>query len=103
MKLTILWKTQVSMIILKAFMKLVLFYFTVDAETQSGTLLFTDDATIQCVAVSVSSVTAGSTDESCLSLTLSSPTTVSGLTLSPSLGTVCKVLTDGKINILLFF
>ena len=64
--------------------------------TQNGTLLFTDDATIQCVAVSVSSVSAGSTDESCLTLTLSPTTTVTGLTISPSLATICKVLAEGN-------
>ena len=65
--------------------------------TQNGTLLFTDEAAIQCVAVSVSSVSAGSTDESCLTLTLSTTTTVSGLTLSPSLATVCKVPAEGEL------
>ena len=64
--------------------------------TQNGTLLFTDEASIQCVAVSVSSVSAGSTDESCLTLTLSPTTTVSGLTLSPSVATMCVASADGK-------
>ncbi|CAI8052157.1 hypothetical protein GBAR_LOCUS28549, partial [Geodia barretti] len=68
------------------------------AMTQNGTLLFTDDATIQCVAVSVSSVSAGSTDESCLTLTLSPSTTVTGLTISPSLATICKVLAEELDN-----
>ena len=67
-----------------------------DAVTQNGTLLFTDEAAIQCVAVSVSSVSPGSTDESCLTLTLSPTTTVSGLTLSPSVATVCKVPAEGE-------
>ncbi|CAI8052979.1 Extracellular matrix protein 3, partial [Geodia barretti] len=64
------------------------------AMTQNGTLLFTDDATIQCVAVSVSSVSAGSTDESCLTLTLSPTTTVTGLTISPDVATVCVTSAD---------
>ena len=71
-------------------------YFTVNAQTQNGTLLFSDDATIQCVAVSVSSVSAGSTDESCLTLTLSPTTTVTGLTISPGVATVCVTSADGK-------
>lgn len=66
-----------------------------NVETQNGDLLFTDDALIQCVAVSVSSVTAGTTDESCLTVTLSTSTTVTGLTISPSLATVCKVPAEG--------
>ena len=66
-----------------------------DAQTQNGTLLFTDDATVQCVVVSVSSVSAGSTDESCLSLTLSAATTVTGLTLSPSLANICVIPVEG--------
>ena len=72
-----------------------IFSLSADAQTQNGTLLFTDDATIQCVAVSVSSVTAGSTDESCLSLTLSAATTVTGLTLSPSLANICVIPVEG--------
>ena len=71
-------------------------YFTANAQTQNGTLLFSDDATIQCVAVSVSSVSAGSTDESCLTLTLSPTTTVTGLTISPDVATVCVTSADGK-------
>ena len=71
-------------------------YFTANAQTQNGTLLFSDDATIQCVAVSVSSVSAGSTDESCLTLTLSPTTTVTGLTISPYVATVCVTSADGK-------
>ncbi|CAI8052161.1 Adhesion G-protein coupled receptor V1, partial [Geodia barretti] len=67
-----------------------------NTQTQNGTLLFTDDATIQCVAVSVSSVSAGSTDESCLTLTLSPTTNVTGLTISPDLATVCVVPIEGK-------
>ena len=62
----------------------------------NDSLLFTDDATIQCVAVSVSSVSPGSTDESCLTLTLSTTTTVTGLTISPSEATVCVVSADGE-------
>ena len=68
-----------------------------DAVTQNGTLLFTYEAVIQCVAVSVSSVSAGSTNKSCLTLTLSPTTTVSGLTLSPSVATVCKVPAEGEL------
>ncbi|CAI8052156.1 hypothetical protein GBAR_LOCUS28548, partial [Geodia barretti] len=65
-----------------------------NAQTQNGTLLFSDDATIQCVAVSASSVSAGSTDESCLTLTLSPTTTVTGLTISPDVATVCVTSAD---------
>ena len=71
----------------------------VDSTTQNGTLLFTDDATIQCVAVSVSLLSPGSTDESCLTLTLSTTTTVTGLTLSPFEATVCVVYADGECSI----
>ena len=75
----------------------IIIYTAADAQTQNGTLLFTDDATIQCVAVSVSSVSAGSTDESCLSLTLSSATTVSGLTITPYAATICVASPDGML------
>ena len=87
-----------TMVIFGPFVKLTWNFFLLldDAQTQNGTLLFTDDATIQCVAVSVSSVSAGSTDESCLSLTLSAATTVTGLTLSPSLADICVQSADGK-------
>lgn len=64
-----------------------------DALVQNGTLLFTDEATIQCIAVSVFSTA----DDSCLSLSLSSPTTVSGLTLSPALATICVIPTEGEL------
>ena len=63
---------------------------------QNGTLLFTDDATIQCVAVSVMSVALGSNEESCLLLRLSETSIVSGLTISPSLATICIVPTAGE-------
>ena len=62
----------------------------------NDSLLFTDDTIIQCIAVSVSSVTPGSTDESCLTLTLSTTTSVPGLTLSPSTATVCVVTAEGE-------
>lgn len=68
-----------------------------DSVFQNGTLLFTDDATIQCVAVSVSSICSDATDEeACLTLTLSTMTTVSGLSLSPDRATICLVSMDGK-------
>lgn len=59
--------------------------------------MFTDDATIQCVAVRVTSDSPGSPDEElCFSLSLSATTTVSGLTLSPAVATVCVVPTEGE-------
>ena len=67
-----------------------------DKAVQNGTLLFTDDATIQCVAVSITSVPPGSNGESCLSMSLSTTSTVSGLTISPSLATICIVPTEGE-------
>lgn len=68
-----------------------------DSSVQNGTLLFTDDAIIQCVAVSIPSDSLGSPDEgSCFSLSLSASNTVSGLTLSPALATVCVVPAGGE-------
>ena len=67
-----------------------------DSVTQNGILLFTDDATIQCVAVAVLSVSS----DSCFSLSLSATTTVSGLTLNPDQATICVVPADGRYHIL---
>ena len=73
-------------------------YTATDQSTvEDGTLLFTDDATIQCIAVSLSSVTPGSNEESCLSLSLSATSTVSGLTLNPSVSTICVVSIEGNL------
>ena len=55
---------------------------------QNGTLLFTDDATVQCVAVN------SPDGMSCFSLRLSTDSAVTGLTLSPALATLCVVSTD---------
>ena len=77
--------------------------FAGDMQTQSGIVSFMDDATIQCVAVSVSSVNASSTGESCLTLTLSTTSTVSGLTISPSSASICVVSADGIKHTLLAY
>ena len=55
--------------------------------------MFTDDATIQCVTVSITSVSLGSAD---LTLSLAATSTVTGLTPSPSLATVCVVPVEGE-------
>ena len=69
-----------------------------DTTVQNSTLLFTDDTAIQCIAVSLSSVTAGPlNEESCLSLNLSVTSSVSGLTLNPSLATICIVPSEGEL------
>ena len=63
---------------------------------QNDTLLFSDDASTQCVAVSVASVS----PESCLTLTLAESTDVTGLTLSHSTATVCVVSVEGEFKAL---
>ena len=75
---------------------IIMYLPTVDLVIQNGTLLFTEEATIQCVAVLVSSVTPGSTDESCLTLTLFETTNFTGLTLNPSTAAICVVSADGE-------
>ena len=66
-------------------------YPTGNAVVQNGTLLFTDDATVQCVAVNSPNSPDGM---SCFSLRLSTDSDVTGLTLSPALATLCVVPTD---------
>ena len=69
-----------------------------DTTVQNGTLLFNDNTAIQCIAVSLTSVTHGSpNEESCLTLSLSVTSSGSGLTLSPSLATICVVSTEGEL------
>jgi hypothetical protein len=63
---------------------------TDESAVQNGTLLFTEDATVQCMAVSLPPVTSGLPGgESCLSLRLSVTSIVGGLILSPDLATLC--------------
>lgn len=61
---------------------------------QNGTLLFTDDAAVQCVAVNSPYSPDGM---SCFSLRLSTDSPVTGLTLSPALATLCAVSTEGEL------
>lgn len=69
--------------------------YTDDATVQNGNLLFTDDATIQCVAVNIPS----SPDEMpCFSMRLSAENTVTGLTLSPALATICVASPQGRLR-----
>ena len=98
LRLTLLLRIQVLLQVSSRVAVLLIRIIPDGAMTQNGTLLFSDDATIQCVAVSVSSVSAGSTDESCLTLTLSPTTTVTGLTISPDVATVCVTSADGIAN-----
>ena len=75
----------------------ILHILAADLTVQNGTLLYTDEATIQCVAVSVPSKSPGSPDEElCFTLSLSASSTVGYLTLSPAIATVCIVPTEGK-------
>lgn len=67
---------------------------TGDATVQNGTLVFTDDATVQCVAVNSPNSPDGM---SCFSLRLSTESAVTGLTLSPAMATVCVVSTEGRL------
>ena len=71
-----------------------LFFSASGTTVQNGTLLFTDGTALQCITVLLTSLT---TDEdSCLSLNLSVTSHISGLTLSPSLATICTVPTEGE-------
>ena len=71
---------------------------TDESAVQNGTLLFTEDATVQCMAVSLTPVTSGLPGgESCLSLRLSVTSTVGGLILSPDLATLCVFSTAGIV------
>lgn len=65
-------------------------YPTGNAVVQNGTLLFTDEATVQCVAVNRPD------GMSCFSLRLSTESVVTGLTLSPALATLCVMSTEGR-------
>ena len=58
---------------------------------------FAVDASIQCVAVSVISISSDVMgEESCLSLRLSTTTTVNGLTVNPNQASVCVVSANGR-------
>ena len=67
---------------------------TAESTVQNGTIVFTDDATIQCIAVSLSSF---SPNGECLSLSLSAASSVDGLTLSPSVTIICVISIEGNL------
>ena len=66
---------------------------TAESMVQDGAIVFTDAATTQCIAVSLSLPSPDG--ESCLSLSLSATSSVNGLTLSPSMATICVVSNEG--------
>ena len=62
-------------------------------------MTLSEDALIQCVPIDIVSDSVAESDQECFTFSLSTPQTISGLSLSPSEAEICISDEEGEIQI----
>lgn len=69
-----------------------------DYTDHSGSFNITDSASVQCIPITIVSDGINEPDQDCFTYSITSVSSISGLTLSPHMATVC--ISDGESEIL---